>query len=138
MSTRRFIGIFALAITAAVPTLAWAGTTTHATCAFKEHQVTSVKPYRVEERLGRGTIHRLKGAEVYVRAEKGLTAQWLQLTLQEHIARMNGTMKGACALGVDDIRVDVQPAGAGFAVRLIAKDATRAEEVLRRAEALVR
>lgn len=138
MSTRRIVPVIALALASVAPTLAWAGPTTHAGCAFREHQVTAVKPYKVEERIGRGSIHRLKGAEVYVRAENGLTAQWLQLTLQEHIARMNGAAKGACALGVSDIRVDVQPAGAGFAVKLIAKDPARAEEVLRRAEALVR
>jgi hypothetical protein len=138
MSARRIVPVLALALASFAPTLAWAAPTAHAGCAFREHQVTSVKAYKVEERIGRGSIHRLRGAEVYVKAEQGLTAQWLQLTLQEHIARMNSAAKGACALGVSDVRVDVRPAGAGFAVRLIAKDPARAEEVLHRAEALVR
>ena len=138
MSARRLIPVIALAFAAAVPSLAWAEAETHAACAFKEHQVTAVKPYKVDERIGRGTIQRLKGAELYVRAEKGLTAQWLQLTLQEHIAKMNDPAKSHCALGVKDVRVAVEPAGAGFAVKLIANDETQAKEVLRRAEALVR
>ena len=68
MSARRLIPVIALALAAAVPSLAWAGTETHAACAFKEHQVTAVRPYKVEERIGRGTIYHLKGAELYVRA----------------------------------------------------------------------
>ena len=50
---------------------------------------------------------------------------------------MNASAKGHCALGVKDVQVAVEPAGAGFAVKLIAKDETQAREVLRRAEALV-
>ncbi len=137
MAIRKVVSTLALALAVAVPSLAWAGSTPHANCAFKEHQVTAVRPYKVEERVGRGSIHHLRGAEVYVKAEKGLTAEWLQLTLQEHIAKMNSAAKGGCALGVDDIRVSVKSAGPGFVVKLIAKDAGQAEEVLRRAEALV-
>jgi hypothetical protein len=138
MSVSKFISVVALALAAAVPSIAWAGAETHAVCAFKSHQVTGVRPYKVEERFGRGTIYHLKGAELYIRAEKGLTAQWLQLTLQEHIAQMNASAKDRCALGVKDVQVVVDPAGAGFAVKLIAKDEIQAREVLRRAEALVR
>jgi hypothetical protein len=138
MSTRTRIPVFALLLAVAVPSLAWAGSETHAACAFKAHQVTAVRPYQVEEQIGRGTIQRLRGAELYIKAEKGLTAQWLQLTLQEHIGHMNAPVKGHCVLGVNDVRVTVEPAGAGFAVKIIAKDEVQGKEVLRRAEALAR
>ncbi len=42
-----------------------------------------------------------------------------------------------CALSANDVRVEIDSAGAGFSVRLIARDANRAEEVLRRARLLL-
>jgi hypothetical protein len=111
--------------------------TSRAPCIFKEHSVTSVTPYRVQERVGRGTVTRLKGAQVYVRAEPGLTKEWLQLTLTRHLAAMQGpaAMKD-CAFEVEKVKVEVNSAGAGFVVRLVAPDTSTAKEVLRRAELL--
>ena len=125
-----------LAASLVVPAASLADTN-RAPCVFNEHSVTSVTPYRVQERVGRGTVTRLKGAQVYVRAEPGLTAEWLQLTLSRHLATMQGpaTMKD-CAFEVENVKVQVKSAGAGFVVRLVAPDTTTAKEVLRRAELL--
>jgi hypothetical protein len=49
---------------------------------------------------------------------------------------MQSTSMKDCALDVNDVKVRVDPAGTGFAVKLIARDASQAEEVLRRARLL--
>jgi hypothetical protein len=126
-----------LAASLLVPSASLAGTN-RTPCVLKEHSVTSVTPYRVQERVGRGTVTRLKGAQVFVRAEPGLTAEWLQLTLSRHLAAMHGpaAMKD-CAFEVEKVKVQVSSAGAGFVVKLVAPDTTTAKEVLRRAELLL-
>lgn len=138
MSIRKLIAVAALAITATVPTLAAAADTGPAPCILREHRVTSVTPYRVEEHMGKVTFTRLRGANVFIRAERGLTAEYLRLTLIRHIAAMRGpaTMRD-CAFDVDAVRVEVDSYGAGFRVKLIARDTDKAEEVLRRARLLM-
>jgi hypothetical protein len=107
-------------------------------CVFQEHHVLSVTPYRVEERRIKSTFTRLGGAQLYVQAEPGLTAEWLRLEVARHRAQMHdpATMND-CALDVGNVRVEVNSAGPGFSVRLIAVDPNNAEEVLRRARLLL-
>ena len=107
-------------------------------CILKDHRVTGVRALHVVERNGRGANQRLAGAEVFVQAEPGLTAEWLQLTIQRHIAQMSTTNMGDCPLDLNDVRVSVASAGPGFAVMLSAKNPVQAKEVLRRAELLAR
>lgn len=109
-----------------------------APCILREHRITAVTPYRVEGHQGRVVVHELRGATVSVQAEPGLTAEWLQLTLARHLAEMEGVgaMKD-CAFDVNDVQVRVTSSGAGFAVHLIARDAAKAPEVLRRAQLLL-
>src|SRR6266478_8833991 len=101
MSARKLFAISALAITAAMPTLASAADSGAAPCLLGEHRVTSVTPYRVEEHIGKATFTLLRGANVFILAEPGLTAEWLQLTLSRQIAEMRrpATMRH-CALDV--------------------------------------
>lgn len=129
--------LFAVAA-ASVPSTSFAGTPPSQDCLLREHRITSVTPYRVEERIGRSAIVRLRGAEVFVQAEPGLTAEWLQLTLARHIAQMRGpAAMPDCAFDVDDVAVRVESGGTGFRVRIIARDTDKAEEVLRRARLLL-
>ena len=106
-------------------------------CILAKHRVTQVLPLHVSERYGRGTVERLAGARVFVQAEPGLTAEWLQLTLQRHLVGMNGTMTN-CALDGKDIQVKVVSAGPGFFVQISGKSAAQGQEILRRAQLLVR
>jgi hypothetical protein len=87
--------------------------------------------------MGKMSVPQLKGAEIFVQAQPGLTAEWLQLQLARHIESMQNTSMHDCALDVSGTRVQVEPAGTGFRVKLIAKDAHQAQEVLRRAQLLV-
>jgi hypothetical protein len=138
MSRKKFTFVAILAAASALPALAFAtpAASPHgAHCLLTEHRVTAVQPLRVTERNGRGSSERLAGAQVFVQAEPGLTAEWLQLTIQRHIAQMSGM--ASCPLDVKDVRVTVQSAGPGFAVQITGKNAAQAKEILRRAQLLV-
>ena len=107
-------------------------------CAFQTHHVVSVTPYRVEERRIKTTFARLAGADLYVEAEPGLTAEWLQVELTRHLGQMHDpTSMKDCALDVGAVKLEVTSAGGGFWVRIVAADPKQAEEVLRRARLLV-
>ncbi len=84
-------------------------------CILLDHKVTAVAPYQVEVRQGHTTHSQLQGAQVFVQAEPGLTAEWLGLTLTRHLAEMrkSPSMKD-CAFTVDDVRVEGDPAATSF------------------------
>lgn len=108
-------------------------------CEFNEYRITSVSPYRVQQNMGgRIVVQRTTGAEIFVEAQPGLTAEWLWLNLSRQAAVMQGqhSMKD-CVLDIDKLRVDVTSAGPGFRVRLVAPDEKTGQEVLRRAQLLV-
>ena len=140
MFNRKVLAALVLAGTALAPLASYAApsTTKAAPCILREHRITSVTPYRVEGHQGRVVVQELRGATVSVQAEPGLTAEWLQLTLSRHLAAMRamGGMKD-CAFEVNDVQVKVGSSGAGFSVNLIARDAAKAPEVLRRAQLLL-
>ncbi len=138
MLIRKFLVTAALAA-AAVPAVAQATPKQTPPCILSEHEIASVVPYKVDEQIGKNVIQRVRGAQVYLRAEPGLTAEWLQLNFQRHLAALAGpaTMPD-CAFDIDKVRVDVTSAGPGFWVRLVAPDTKSGEEVLRRAQLLVR
>jgi hypothetical protein len=138
MYIRRLFAVGALMASVLVPSISLASAPpSRPPCILNEHRVTAVKPYKVTERIGRAAYERLRGAQVYVVAEPGLTAEWLELKLQRHLQEMRRTGMRDCAFDVGDVRVEVDTAGNGFWVKLIAKDADRAEEVLRRAQLLI-
>lgn len=140
MLKRRVLGVLVVAGAMLAPTLSFARAESPlpAPCVFRTHHVLAVHPYRVEERRIKTTFTRLGGAELYVEAERGLTAEWLRLEVAQHLAQMHapGSMND-CALEGGNVRVEVESAGAGFSVRLIATDPNKAEEVLRRAQLLL-
>jgi hypothetical protein len=138
MSIRTFVASVALAAATAVPTLAHAASPSRPPCILDEHHVVSVAPYQIEERSGHNTFQRVRGAQVFIAAEPGLTAEWLQLNLQRHVTAMQGpAAMPDCAFDLSNVRVEVTSAGSGFWVRLIAPDTKSGEEVLRRAQLLV-
>jgi hypothetical protein len=109
-----------------------------APCVLKKYQVSSVTPYKVQESIGGHIFHqRVAGAELYIQAEPGLTAEWLQLNLNREVTAMQGgsAMKD-CVFGVDQVQVQVESAGPGFRVRLSAPGTDAGHEVLRRAQLL--
>jgi len=140
MFTKKTLQALVLSTSAfvAAPTFA-ASSAASPPCVLHQHQVASVTPYLMTETFynGRMTRQALRGAELFVPAQPGLTAEWLQLTLTRHINEMRAHPgMPDCPLSVADVTVQVQSAGPGFAVRLIAPSGAKAQEVLRRAELL--
>jgi hypothetical protein len=70
------------------------------------------------------------GAQLFVPAEKGLTAEWLNYQYRERMAHRQRS--GDCPLDLPGLSVSVQSAGPGFWVQLSASDESSAKEVLRR------
>lgn len=100
-------------------------------CVFEEYAAVSVAPYSTEENFGMGTYSQLKGAQVYVAAQPGLTAEWLTLSVERELA------SDACRPGVRGVQVQAVSAGAGFWVRLSAPNAQEAAKLLKWARGIV-
>lgn len=138
MFTKKIAAAIILSAATVLPSLAFAAPpSAPANCILSEHRVTNVKALNVTEHYGRGTSERLVGAQVLVQAEPGLTAEWLQLTIQRHMAQMGAMGMENCALDMKDVRVSVESTGSGFAVKITGKSAAQAKEILRRAQLLV-
>ncbi len=109
-----------------------------------EHRddLVSVAKLETTAHSGKVTTPKLAGASVVVRAVPGLTQEYLQRTLDCHLARnaaMGFAMPGMafCPLSVKGARASVESAGNGFRVEIRADDPDAAKEVLKRAQALV-
>lgn len=144
MRTNKFLEVVLVAAATLTPMVAFAQpapvaspTASDTPCSLKTHRVVSVTPYRVEEHVGHATYSRLRGANLQVQAEPGLTKEWLQLTLSRHLTEMRGTTMKDCPFELEDVTVSVHSAGSGFNVRIVARDAGKAQEVLRRAQHLL-
>ncbi|HKU40459.1 MAG TPA: hypothetical protein VJR89_19995 [Polyangiales bacterium] len=127
-----------LLIALAAP-IALAASTVHAAagpsdqCVFEKYAPQSVAPYRMEENYGYGTYTKLRGAQLFVPAREGLTAEWLALSVQR---ALNQGPAESCQLTVPQVSVSVVSAGSGFWVRLGASDDAAAEKLLRWAQSI--
>jgi hypothetical protein len=143
MLNRKVLGAVVMATTLLAPTLSLAEASgpPHVACVLRKHHIVSVTPYQIEETRIKPKFTRLAGADLYVEAEPGLTAEWLRLEVARHLAEMHDassmpSMKD-CPLDAGGVHAEVTSAGAGFRVRLIANDPKNAEDVLRRARLLL-
>jgi hypothetical protein len=100
-------------------------TSQHQSTVFDQYSVAAVQPYRAQESNGYDTYPVLRGAQVYVRAREGLTAEWLNLSLQRALAQ-----RAAEGPAVKNLKVSVVSAGAGFWVILSTDDVRSADKVL--------
>ncbi len=104
-------------------------------CSFEGQHITKVTPYEVTQPAGRAAVKKLAGAVVYVQAQPGVTAEWLELKLTQHLAKMQHQGMANCPLR-NGVKVSVESAGTGFAVKLVAKEGTSPREVLQLARGL--
>lgn len=108
------------------------------------HREDIVRAERLEETrpVKGGGFPELKGATVVFRAVPGLTAEWFQRLIDCHIAR-NAALghdtpdMAYCPLALKDVTARVTSTGDGFAVEVRGSDRAGAEEILRRARALL-
>lgn len=96
---------------------------------------------RWEERQGRYG-HKLRGAVIEFRAVPGLTAEWLQRSMNCHQARSavlgyDQPEMAFCPLALKGVTARVRSGGDRFLVEVESSDSAVAEEVWRRAQALV-
>lgn len=152
MSTHKLVAVVGISLVAGIlaPAPSQAGgpssqvsgpaTAAGTSCILNQYKVTSVKPYRLQRNAaGHLAVSETRGAEVNIEAQPGLTAEWLWLSLNQHIAAMQGSARmGDCALDIDKTQVEVLSGGPGFTVRLTAPDENSGKEVLRRAQLLVK
>jgi hypothetical protein len=109
-------------------------------CVFEKYAVSSVAPFRTEENYGYGSYTKLRGAQLYVPAREGLTAEWLQLSVQNALAKQTGvatTGANSCQPVVPNIQVQVVSAGGGFWIQLGTNDERAAEALLKWAKTIV-
>lgn len=102
-----------------------------AAACFAQHPPTVVSAYESDQVAGDGSFTSVVGAQLFVPAEKGLTAEWLNHRYRERLAQRQTSAD--CPLDLAGLTVTVQSAGPGFWVQLSAPDENTAKEVLRRA-----
>ncbi len=104
-----------------------------AICTVMGHRVVAVTPRVHEESNGKQT-RRLEGADVRIVAEPGMTAEYLSVEVQRHVAAMSGAYPMPdCPFGVAGATFQVRPAGDGFVFQITSSDPDQAKEILRRA-----
>lgn len=78
------------------------------------------------------SIERPVGADIHVRAEPGMTAQWLARLVSCHV---DGD--GSGVLGLTDVTTNVAATPTGFTIAIRSDDVTVAREIGRRAKLLL-
>jgi hypothetical protein len=80
-----------------------------------KYPVSSVEPYRTNKNVGGygdGYQPVLRGADIKIAAQPGLTPEWLERQLEGQVAA------GICQFGLDAVSVEVLPMGENFVVRV--------------------
>jgi hypothetical protein len=125
-------GVLLLLATVQGP-LAAQTTESAAQCPLDQYQVTSVQAHFPRHPAGKGTLEKLDGAELRVKAEPGLFPERLQLALMRSTAATKLISWPDCPFDVDGVRVKVESAEADFLVILTTTDPAAAREILDRA-----
>jgi hypothetical protein len=129
MSFRSTVALAALALATAAPTIAMARDVDVPTaCILSGRQVESVTPYKTGFRVGRVTYKHLAGATANIRAEPGLSAEWLRVDVGQRMQQ--------CGMDPKEVRVEVAPRKAGYAVTFKARHSSSAKSVLEQTRGL--
>jgi hypothetical protein len=99
-------------------------------CLLGDYPTVAVSALKTEEDFGLGGYTVLKGAQFYVTARPGLTKEWLTLSVQREMARLQAGADQACRPNVSKVQVSVASAGGGFWVFLSAPDERQAKRLL--------
>jgi hypothetical protein len=100
-------------------------------CLLNGYSMLQVAPLKIDENYGYGGYTVLRGAQMYVAAKPGLTAEWLTLQVQRELASLQQGSDPLCQPSVKDVKVSVAPAGGGFWVFLQAPDAKSGQQLFR-------
>lgn len=138
MSNQKLIVLSVLVAVLGAAQTAWAAPATpnaEKRCVFQEYAPVSVAPFHQDEDYGLGTYTRLGGAQVYVQARPGLTAEWLTLSVQRELAKL--TAADGCRPSVRGVHVSTISAGGGFWVVMTAQNERDAKALLNWARDIV-
>lgn len=102
------------------------------TCLFDKYAPTSAAPLNANQTDGYGMYTYLKGAQLFVPAQPGLTREWLARSVEHALASDE-----SCQPAVRPVQVSVTSAGSGFWVQLGANDERTAKALLKWAQTLV-
>jgi hypothetical protein len=133
MTMRNMIwaSICAVALSGAVSSASASPSPTAKRCLLNDYSMLQIAPYKMDENFGLGGYTVLKGAQMYVAAKPGLTAEWLTLQVQRELAALDSGSDPLCAPTVKNVKVSVTPAGGGFWVFLAAPDVKQAQSLFR-------
>jgi len=102
-------------------------------CVFEKYAVSSVMPFSTDENYTYGPFSILRGAQLYVQAREGLTAEWLHLSVERALVDPEAA---SCRPPLRDVHVLVSSAGPGFWVRLGVDNQLDAQKLLSWAQAM--
>jgi hypothetical protein len=140
MSPRKFIvsSGFAAALLVSVGAAADSSHQHGDGCTLAGYTIAEVAPYRVREQVGRGTVERVAGAQLFVPAKAGLTRELIGANVLAHLERMRKGSMAGCPLDVDGITVTVASGSTGYWVQIAGTNARDAKEILARARHFAR
>jgi hypothetical protein len=148
MTTQKFTWktlVPALLIGAASASTVHAAAPETSQCVFEEFAPVAVQPYTEAEYQAYGSYSFVRGAQLFVPAQAGLTKEWLAASAQHALTSTASSAKAAQADGlacsspnVQNVTVHVTSAGNGFWVQLIARDEVTAHELLAWGKSLVK
>ena len=95
-----------------------------AACPLDAYAPATVQPHYDDAIILKTTVHQLHGADVFIPAQPGLTAEWLRHQLQP-------VSTASCALGVPSAEISVASAGPGFLVTIRARGEDAGREIFR-------
>ena len=128
-------------LTLTIPALLAFPITAHADtsrCGLSAYQPTQVAPlYELVPAGHGGGTERLSGAQLFVPAHAGLTAEWLRANLERHIVDMKQHPMTGCPLANGVITIAVVSGGTGFWVQISTKNTDTAKSILQQARSLV-
>ena len=136
MVTQKLVWTLAPALLLAASTVQASSGSAAEQCIFDKYAVSSVAPFRSEENVGYGTYTRLRGAQLFVPAREGLTAEWLTASVQRALSKHASTPAEAACKPAVPVQVQVISAGSGFWVQLGTSDERAAATLLRWAQSL--
>lgn len=138
MSIHQRTSTFALVAALALPHLARAESTSDsARCFLDPQSVFTVKPYYGPPKIRRNSLEPLRGAEVRLVPEVGLSSEMLAARLKRVLRASQRGGRPGCLLDVGHVHIGSNPMGDAESVTLIARDPGDAQQVLRRAQLLV-
>jgi hypothetical protein len=138
---RRIFIVSALASFIALPSLAQADEPAEPHlhwCVLARYDVTQVGSLYMTQQQGRGTVRRVIGAQLFVPAQPGLTAEWIQANIQRHQRETKVHRTYDCPLDLENVSLNVVSGGTGFWIQISSRDSDTAKEILNRAKRVIR